>query len=131
MSKNSQSPSSRNRRKKPDQIDVAAIFKKLVEVRLGGRKQKMSAEEASLHALVKKALQEGSLNANNTLLSIASKHDLLKAKSVPKNSGVRISPMSLTEEQFERYEKAKADGLLTPDDQKKVFMIAKRRKTNA
>ena len=128
MGKDSKPVSRKRRPKKPDQIDVAALFKKPIEVSIGGRKQKITAYEASLHALVKKAVKDGSLNAINTVLGIASKFDLLKAVSFPKNSGVRISPVQLTKEQFEKYEKAKADGLLTPEDQKKIFLNCDREK---
>ena len=128
MTKSSQPHSGNRRRKKRDQIDVAALFKKPIEVSIGGRKQKITAYEAGLHALVKKAVKDGNLNAINTVLGIASKFDLLKSVSVPKNSGVRISPVQLTKEQFEKYEKAKADGLLTPEDQNKLFLNCDREK---
>ena len=101
MTKSSQPHSCKRRRKKRDQIDLAAFLKKPVKVGKGGRKQKMTPFEISLRAQVKKALKEKSLPAIMNMLGVALRYELVKPVPEPvQRGGVLVVPGRLTKESW-------------------------------
>ena len=101
MANNPQSPSTKRRRKKPDQIDVAAILKKPVKVGKGGRARTMTPFEIRLRAQVKKALKENSFPAIMNLLRVALMYELVKPAPEPmQRGGVLVVHNRLTKESW-------------------------------
>jgi len=95
----SNSPRGR-RRKKVEQIDIAAILTKPVKVSKNGRAQRMAPYEIELRALVTKAVKEKSLSAIRTLIEVGVQHELIKATPMHRNGGVLVVPGRLTRESW-------------------------------
>ena len=111
MAEKSKSPSGKRRRKKHDQIDVAAILKKPVKVGKGSDARNMAQFEIRLRAQKKKALKEKSFPAIMNLLRVAQTYELIKPAPEPvRRGGVLVVPNRLTKESWEAlFEKPKPD----------------------